>query len=73
MVQDMGTTFNVKGDRRENSEMTLEQVYYPLTTASRRARPLCETFCSSLYFGCLWRPLMSASLVVLDGLRSQTR
>jgi hypothetical protein len=73
MVQGMGTTFNVKGDGRENREMTLGQVYYPLTTASRRVRPLCEIFCSSLCFGCLWRPLMSASLVVLDGLRSQTR
>jgi len=73
MVQDMGTTFNVKGDGRELREMTLGQVYYPLTTASRRVRPLCEIFCFSLCFGCLWRPLMSASLVILDGLRSQTR
>ena len=29
-------------------------------------------FCSSLCFGCLWRPFMSASLVVLDELRPQT-
>ena len=53
MVQDMGTTFNVKGDGREHREMTLGQVYYPLTTASRRVRPLCEIFCSSLCFGSL--------------------